>query len=1045
MPRGTPLIREMDPFLSQLAELCRAEPTRAKWVLVPSHELGHMLGERLGLQGVGWANLRFATPLDLALPMAAPFLVERGIDPAPDGLGPALIMRLLLDLPAEVPAYFRHLAEQPKMADALWATIRELRMAGLGAADLSAAAFTSPAKHAELVALLSAYEAHLAARRLADTAAVHAEALRHATLCPVAAGDLWTETPDTIWAPVEQRLLDLLPGTRLPPAALALPGLEPPRRLRALDARRASPRRPVAPAPVSDAERLAFVMRPAGAPPPAGDGTLALFRAGGREAEVEEALRRVVAAGLALDQVEIACATPEHAQLVWEKAQRLEWPVSVGQGMAVTLTRPGRALLGFCGWIEAGFPAAALRRLFLSGDMRLDLEDGPGAFRAASLLARSNASWGRESYAPALAGLAASSRERAGDPDLDDDARAWAARQAADAERLAGWIAGVLDLVPAPEAEGGVRLGGLLSGCRAFVERFASVGGDLDVAARSLLGRSLGELGAIGDLRRPAAEALALVRDRVAGLSVGSDRARPGRLHVAALSRAGHAGRPHTFVLGLEESGVFPQMVQDPVLLDEERERLGSAASDPRTALPTSRDRLEEALFTVVGRLAALGGHVCLSCSCRDLREGRETFPSWLMLQALRLLRPGGEASYADLDAALGEPASPAPATPALALHDAGWWLAGLRGAGADGRAAVAAAFPALARGEAAEVARLGPRFSAHDGHVPEAGPRLDPRRSSRPVSATTLEDLAGCPFRFFLERGLGLDPVQDAEPEPDRWLDPLTRGGALHALYAAIMREIRARGERPDPARHGPRLRQLGQDKLAALRALFPPPSERVFEHEARAVLRDLDAFLALEAGAVGREPVGFEVGFGTRGAAEEPLGRAEPVTIDLGEDLRFLLRGSIDRVDRLADGSYEIVDYKTGRPWLPGGLDATFAGGRQLQHALYTLAARDLLRAADPAPRVSWGSYYFPTVRGRGELRRRPQGDPALVRSVLADLLDVVAAGAFVHTVDAEDCRYCEFARACGPDPAGRAAAKAGHADNAVLQPYLRLRARE
>jgi hypothetical protein len=67
----------MDPFLTQLADLCRAERTRPKWVVVLTHALGHTLGERLVLGGTPWANLRFSTPLDLALQMAAPFLVER--------------------------------------------------------------------------------------------------------------------------------------------------------------------------------------------------------------------------------------------------------------------------------------------------------------------------------------------------------------------------------------------------------------------------------------------------------------------------------------------------------------------------------------------------------------------------------------------------------------------------------------------------------------------------------------------------------------------------------------------------------------------------------------------------------------------------------------------------------------------------------------------------------------------------------------------------------------------------------------------------------
>src|SRR5262245_14970959 len=248
----------MDPFLRQLADLCRAERTRAKWVIVPSHGLGHTLGERVALGGTSWANLRFATPLDLALPMAAPFLVERGTDPAADAIGPPLVMRLLLDLPATVPAYFRPLADQPRMAEALWAAISELRLAGVSAAAVPRDAFASADKHAELVALLEGYEAHLRDRRLADRADVYREALAHLELSPVLAGDVRIECPGTAWAPLERRLLDALGGTALRPRALRLPGLEVPRHVEMLGA----PVEPVSPAPATDAERLALLMEP---------------------------------------------------------------------------------------------------------------------------------------------------------------------------------------------------------------------------------------------------------------------------------------------------------------------------------------------------------------------------------------------------------------------------------------------------------------------------------------------------------------------------------------------------------------------------------------------------------------------------------------------------------------------------------------------------------------------------------------------------------------------------------------------------------------
>ena len=153
----------MDPFIGQLARLCATHRTRAKWVFVPTHALGRTLSDRLVLEGTDWANLRFVTPLDIALRMGAPFLVERGIDPSEEGLGPALIMRLLLDLP-EAGGYFRSLADQPTMAQALWTTVRELRMAGIRGQQLPPEAFASPAKHKELRALMTAYETFLPPR-----------------------------------------------------------------------------------------------------------------------------------------------------------------------------------------------------------------------------------------------------------------------------------------------------------------------------------------------------------------------------------------------------------------------------------------------------------------------------------------------------------------------------------------------------------------------------------------------------------------------------------------------------------------------------------------------------------------------------------------------------------------------------------------------------------------------------------------------------------------------------------------------------------------
>ena len=176
--------------------------------------------------------------------MGAPFLVEHGIDPSEEGLGPALMMRLLLDLPLEG-GYFRPLADHPTMAQALWTTVRELRMAGVRPEDLKPEVFSSPAKHAELVALLSAYEHFLNQNKRGDMATVYEEALKHPDWCPIQSQDCWTELPDTNWSPLQRLLIDSMPGERIYPRAFELSGVRIPRRLvsrRTDRLRRTSPR-----------------------------------------------------------------------------------------------------------------------------------------------------------------------------------------------------------------------------------------------------------------------------------------------------------------------------------------------------------------------------------------------------------------------------------------------------------------------------------------------------------------------------------------------------------------------------------------------------------------------------------------------------------------------------------------------------------------------------------------------------------------------------------------------------------------------------------
>lgn len=970
------------PFVAQLAELCRTEITRTKWVIVPTHAIGRTLGERLVREGTNWVNLRFVTPLDLATRMGAPFLVERGIDPSEDGLGPALMMRLLMELPEEG-GYFRPLADQPSMGEALWATLRELRMAGVSSADIPKDAFTSPEKHAELCALLARYEQFLEAEKRGDVATVYAEALRHPDWSPIGKDDCWIETPDVVWTTLQRRLIDALPGERIVARACEVDGPDTPRRMRRSEVARTR----IAPKP--DA--------------------IELFHAAGREAEIEEVFRRVLASGAPLDDVEIACASESGVTMAWEKALRLEWPATVGPGVPGETTRPGRALIAFCNWVEGGFTATDLRRLLESGDVSLPDEMQLTAGRAARLLVKADAAWGRATYGLSLSRLARDYTRRAGDREEGSDARAHLERTAGEAERLRVWIDDLLAGIPGGDA---VDLQAIVQVALGFLESTVTTSA-LDARARTVLADNIRELAALGPFQCPLPSALRFVRERVA-VTVGGDRPRPGHLFISTLPQAGYAGRRLTFVTGLEEGRVFPAPREDAVLLDRER-----AGISPELRL--SGDRVDEAVWQTLARLEDIestpGARVCFSYASRDLREYRETYASWVMLRAFRRREGDDTLSFPDMRKALGEPVSVVPPAPDRALTDGRWWLGLVKGAGDGGRAHVLTAFETIARGVEAEEARASDRLTSFDGYVPGAGPTLDPASDANVLSATQLEHASECPFRHFLQRGLGIWPLDERQKDHDVWLDPLTRGALLHDLFARFMRRMRDAGRDIDEKADRKWLHAAAHEALDTLRTETPPPSAEVDDRETRDLISDLDQFFDAERDREqGREPVGFEVAFGMPGDEGETLGRDEAVTIDLGPGLRFRLQGKIDRIDRLGDGTFEVIDYKTGSYYEPR-YAGTFRGGRLLQHALYGLAASELLKEQYGADaRVARGAYYFPSYKGGLERRSIDAPSKAALAQVLGDIREVIATGAFAHAHDDEACRFCEMDTACG-----------------------------
>lgn len=449
--------------------------------------------------------------------------------------------------------------------------------------------------------------------------------------------------------------------------------------------------------------------------------------------------------------------------------------------------------------------------------------------------------------------------------------------------------------------------------------------------AAETFGAALADLEAAGDL--------VIAADELAGLADGAWRelaAEPlGRgAGVAILSVTEARGR--TFdrlaLIGLTRDR-FPRPIRpDPLLPDALRARLRDLLPD----LPVKSEGHDEERY-LFAQLLAAAERVALFRPLAD-EDGRPAPPSPLLDELSRAL-------------AAQELAAPAPVAPsALDL----------------------AVLAALARGEAGlalpfasalEEARW--RFGGGQGEPARiAGARLavlaehgaDPSRPSRPTlgpflgrvgrpatvdprqlapSVTTLERLAGCGWRVFLERFLRLAPLPDLTEALPSLPSRLT-GSVVHRVLERVF-PARAGGgaaalasslEAEPVACAWPRPGRLERETLAAARSALAEAGLDVALFEA-SLLREALALLEVARAA------DWAAGSRDLLAAEA---EGEAVFEVAGAERRISFR--VDRVEREGDQAV-LTDYKTGRP-----LSDRLKASTRRAHLLAGIARGELLQ---------------------------------------------------------------------------------------------------
>ena len=368
---------------------------------------------------------------------------------------------------------------------------------------------------------------------------------------------------------------------------------------------------------------------------------------------------------------------------------------------------------------------------------------------------------------------------------------------------------------------------------------------------------------------------------RMEGKRVMNENACPGKLLCLPLRQALTACREHIYVVGLGRDCFRPGN-ESAVLLDEERNPL---------SLPTSVDSGEEKRYRFEELLLHHDGDLTLSYPAFDNEKQMELLPSRVLEQ---------------IEAAGGvtrETASYIPAAPLDAGDDM------LREAATE-----LLPVTAYSGGDA-------------DSAALEAKKPFSDVVADYVFSASSMEEALRCPLSFYLSHLLHAGRDNPPEWRMNEWLPKNVMGTFCHrVLELYYRRDDLAPGETDDD-----RLKRLFDGEWANVLRENPPAAERLVDADrarAMGMIRGAIEWTTRE----NRDVLETERGFGLSDSADKA------VALSAGSET-FFLRGSIDRVDRLANGSCGIVDYKTGDP---GRLERE--KDYHLQHYLYKAAQRAL-----------------------------------------------------------------------------------------------------
>ncbi|WP_096434978.1 PD-(D/E)XK nuclease family protein [Alteribacter populi] len=946
-------------FLASLKQIVKKHPLEEKVFVVPSKRDGRLASQALAKSSVSVVNVHSKTIDDLAKDCTQWQLVREGKNELPHEAGRQLIHQLMKDMQAKNEfLYFTTVKLNPALSEAVYRAIIDIKMAGVDLAELNPALFQKKEKGIDLLTIFKRYEEIRQARGLFDRADLISIAIDSGEKAK--RSQVFVLFPHDAYHPIISAFLSEFTesATVYTPNFSQIKYVEQNKQLLVNEE-------------IQETETLESKVK-------SEQNKIDLNVSFSPEEELNHVLSCLKKHNIPLDQAVIQYPTGNpYRNLLYQLRSKESVPMTFSEGIPLFYQPSGKALLAYLEWMKSDFHIQGLEKII---NERLLIEpEGVSVPQALKKLKKLGVNQGVTAYKNAIEEL-----EKKGEM-----------------PQFSKWLQSLLAVLPFNYRFETVLYSEFLQSIASFLQIWVRPTQSEDESAKAHVLATIDQLKPFVDGEMKSMDAVGNAEYWFSQMQVVSSMPKPGHLHVTPTRTGLYYDYNYVFVVGMSNQNVPGSHKEDPVLLDEERVNI-------HKDMMTSKEHMKRASWKTANLIGTLQGKRIYSYPYMDITNNRKSAPAYGFIQLYRWTTGHSDATGEEVETTLAANLTFINKD-SQAINRKSWWVHQLwENKCLEKPFYEKEIFQHLLQGREARHARSGDQFTNYDGLIGYTSDHFDPRENSQVVmSASKLENLATCPYRYFLKDVLEIEPEEDDEEDRYRWLDPATKGTLLHGIFERFYQELYDQGKTAELAGGLEWITQIAEEGLAQTKKLLPPPNEVIYELESQEILDACFIFLKLEEEfTIDRKPIGFEYAFGFRGQ--------ESISIPLKEGKNMRLMGKIDRVDQLSDGSFGMVDYKSGSDF-GYDEDTFFNGGRKLQHSLYALAF-EMLNETE-TKRVSESHYLFPTKKGEGKKVSRPfneQRKEELLK-VVDHLCSMIKMGEFPFTDDENDCKFCDFKAVC------------------------------